>query len=55
MSLTKNQLKDLKKKMLSKDSNSLNNIRKKAETGVNYISVGAITQSARCIDIGLDA
>tara|TARA_B100000035_G_scaffold294613_1_gene285020 strand:- start:210 stop:530 length:321 start_codon:yes stop_codon:yes gene_type:complete len=30
MSLTKNQLRDLKKKMLSKDSNSLNNIRKKS-------------------------
>ena len=34
---------------------NLNNIREKAETGVNYISVGAITQSASCIDIGLDA
>jgi len=33
---------------------NLNNIRKKAETGVNYISVGSITQSACCIDIGLD-
>ncbi len=30
------------------------NIKEKAETGVNYISVGAITQSAACIDIGLD-
>ena len=33
---------------------NLNNIREKAETGVNYISVGSITQSACCIDIGLD-
>ena len=34
---------------------NLNNIRKKEETGVDYISVGTITQSASCIDIGLDA
>ena len=33
---------------------NISNIRKKAETGVNYISVGMITQSADCIDIGLD-
>ena len=33
---------------------NLDNIGEKAMTGVNYISVGAITQSARCIDIGLD-
>ncbi|MCR9140121.1 MAG: carboxylating nicotinate-nucleotide diphosphorylase [Alphaproteobacteria bacterium] len=29
-------------------------IRAKAETGVDYISVGRITQSATCVDIGLD-
>ena len=34
---------------------NLNNIGKKAETGVDYISVGAITQSVNCVDIGLDA
>ena len=33
---------------------NLDNIGEKAMTGVNYVSVGAITQSARCIDIGLD-
>ena len=33
---------------------NLRNIKEKAETGVNFISVGAITQSANCIDIGLD-
>ena len=33
---------------------NLDNIKEKAETGVDYISVGAITQSAKCIDIGLD-
>ena len=33
---------------------TLRNIKEKAETGVNFISVGAITQSANCIDIGLD-
>ena len=32
----------------------LETIRAKAETGVNYISVGGITQSATCVDIGLD-
>ena len=31
------------------------NVGEKAETGVDYISVGAITQSAKCVDIGLDA
>ncbi len=33
---------------------NLNNIKAKAETGVDFISVGRITQSAECIDIGLD-
>lgn len=32
----------------------LDTIRAKAETGVDYISVGRITQSAVCVDIGLD-
>lgn len=32
----------------------LETIRGKAETGVDYISVGTITQSAACVDIGLD-
>lgn len=32
----------------------LDTIRAKAETGVDYISVGRITQSATCVDIGLD-
>ena len=32
----------------------LDTIRAKAETGVDYISVGRITQSAPCVDIGLD-
>lgn len=32
----------------------LDTIRDKAETGVDYISVGRITQSATCVDIGLD-
>ncbi|HZG45454.1 MAG TPA: carboxylating nicotinate-nucleotide diphosphorylase, partial [Allosphingosinicella sp.] len=33
---------------------SLETIRAKAETGVTYLSVGRITQSAPAIDIGLD-
>jgi len=33
---------------------SLKNIRAIAETGVNFISVGRITQSAPAVDIGLD-
>lgn len=33
---------------------TLQNIRAIAETGVNYISVGRITQSAPAVDIGLD-
>jgi nicotinate-nucleotide pyrophosphorylase (carboxylating) len=33
---------------------SLNTIRAKAETGVTYVSVGRITQSAPAVDIGLD-
>lgn len=33
---------------------NLNTIRRIAETGVDYISVGAITQSAPAVDIGLD-
>jgi nicotinate-nucleotide pyrophosphorylase (carboxylating) len=32
----------------------LETVRGKAETGVDYISVGRITQSATCVDIGLD-
>ena len=32
----------------------LDTIRGKAETGVDFISVGRITQSATCVDIGLD-
>jgi nicotinate-nucleotide pyrophosphorylase (carboxylating) len=33
---------------------SLDTIRAKAETGVTYVSVGRITQSAPAVDIGLD-
>ena len=33
---------------------TLDNVRALAETGVSYISVGAITHSARAVDIGLD-
>ena len=33
---------------------NLETIRGIAETGVNYISVGRITQSAPAVDIGLD-
>jgi nicotinate-nucleotide pyrophosphorylase (carboxylating) len=33
---------------------TLETIRAKAETGVTYISVGRITQSAPAVDIGLD-
>jgi nicotinate-nucleotide pyrophosphorylase (carboxylating) len=33
---------------------TLENIRFLAETGVDFISVGRITQSAPAIDIGLD-
>jgi len=33
---------------------NLDTIRAIAETGVNYISVGRITQSAPSVDIGLD-
>jgi nicotinate-nucleotide pyrophosphorylase (carboxylating) len=33
---------------------SLETVRAIAETGVNFISVGAITHSARSVDIGLD-
>ncbi len=32
----------------------LDTIRAKAEAGVDYVSVGRITQSAPCVDIGLD-
>jgi len=32
----------------------LNTVRAIAETGVNYISVGRITHSAPCLDLGLD-
>ena len=33
---------------------NLNNVRAIAKTGVNFISVGALTHSARAVDIGLD-
>jgi len=33
---------------------TLETIRDKAETGVDYISVGRLTQSAPAADIGLD-
>ena len=33
---------------------SLDTIRAKAETGVTYVSVGRLTQSAPAADIGLD-
>lgn len=33
---------------------NLTNVRAVAETGVNYISVGALTHSAPAVDIGLD-
>jgi nicotinate-nucleotide pyrophosphorylase (carboxylating) len=33
----------------------LDNVRAIAETGVNYISVGALTHSAPALDVGLDA
>jgi len=32
----------------------LDTVREKAETGVDFISVGHITQSAGAVDIGLD-
>jgi nicotinate-nucleotide pyrophosphorylase (carboxylating) len=32
---------------------SLDNVRRVAETGVDYISVGAITHSARALDMSL--
>ena len=33
---------------------NLNTVRSIAETGVDFISVGALTHSARAVDIGLD-
>jgi nicotinate-nucleotide pyrophosphorylase (carboxylating) len=33
---------------------NLNTVRAIAETGVDFISVGALTHSARAVDIGLD-
>jgi len=33
---------------------NLASVRAIAETGVDYISVGALTHSARAVDIGLD-
>jgi len=33
---------------------SLRTVRAIAETGVDFISVGALTHSARAVDIGLD-
>jgi nicotinate-nucleotide pyrophosphorylase (carboxylating) len=32
----------------------LDTVREKAETGVNFISWGRMTQSAAAVDIGLD-
>jgi nicotinate-nucleotide pyrophosphorylase (carboxylating) len=33
---------------------TLETIRAKAETGITYVSVGRITQSAPAVDVGLD-
>jgi nicotinate-nucleotide pyrophosphorylase (carboxylating) len=33
---------------------TLENVRRVAETGVDYISVGAITHSARALDMSLE-
>jgi nicotinate-nucleotide pyrophosphorylase (carboxylating) len=33
---------------------NLNTVRAIAKTGVDFISVGALTHSARAVDIGLD-
>ena len=33
---------------------NLSTVRAIAETGVDFISVGALTHSARAVDIGLD-
>ena len=33
---------------------NLQTVRGIAETGVNFISVGALTHSARAVDLGLD-
>jgi len=33
---------------------TLANVRVIAETGVDFISVGALTHSARAVDVGLD-
>jgi nicotinate-nucleotide pyrophosphorylase (carboxylating) len=33
---------------------NLANVRTVAETGVDFISVGALTHAARAVDIGLD-
>jgi len=33
---------------------NLNTVREIAETGVDFISVGALTHSARAVDIALD-
>jgi nicotinate-nucleotide pyrophosphorylase (carboxylating) len=33
---------------------TLNTVRAIAETGVDFISVGAVTHSARAVDLGLD-
>ena len=32
----------------------LSNARKVAETGVDYLAVGALTHSSRALDLGLD-
>ena len=33
---------------------SLKNVRRIAATGVDYISIGALTNSARAVDLGLE-
>ena len=41
-------------KLEASDNVTLESIRAIAETGVDFISVGALTHSARAVDIGLD-
>jgi nicotinate-nucleotide pyrophosphorylase (carboxylating) len=43
-----------KSKLEASGGVNLSNVRAIAETGVDFISVGAITHSARAVDIGLD-
>ena len=42
-------------KMEASGGINLNTVRAAAETGVDFISVGALTHSARCIDLSLDS